>query len=438
LADVAFRQPEMLYGTAMRIGKPLVAFAVSLLLTGACGDDDDSDGDAGRPDADPNAPDAAPDGPDAGNPPPACDPVEGVPALTLERVTDGLTAPTTAVVPPGDDRIFVTEQPGLISIFDGNTVLEEPFLDILGIVDDSQSERGLLGLAFHPDYPTDNRFFVYYTSNDENLILAEYKALTLDDADEESEVILLSIPHPDVNHNGGWLAFGPDGYLYMATGDGGGGGDPGENGQDRGELLGKMLRLDVNTPGEYSSPATNPFVGTEGLDEIWAYGLRNPWRNSFDRQTGDLYIADVGQNAMEEINVQPADDEGGLNYGWDEMEGTLCFEPSSNCNMTGKVLPVYTYRHDELPGDRASVTGGVVYRGCRMPDLHGTYFFGEAVHGFVRSFKWNGGGGVTDEKAYPQFDSELGSVYAFGEDAEGEILVLDGGGEIFRIVPAAP
>jgi glucose/arabinose dehydrogenase len=436
----------------------------SLLAAGACGDDDDTtiDGgttvDAPRPDADPDAPDAdltIPDAdltaPDAGidaAPQPACDPVEGVPELALETLTDGLEVPVVAVVPPGESRIFFAERGGVISILDGKNVLEEPFLSIPELIAGSpagDSERGLLGLAFHPDFPTDNRFFVFYTgkatSNGE-LTVAEYHTDTADKADKASAKVLLKIPHGATNHNGGWLAFGPDdGYLYVSTGDGGGGGDPDENGQKLTSLLGKLLRLDVSTPGTYSVPSTNPFASGAGgaKGEIWAYGLRNPWRNSFDRQTGDLYIGDVGQNLMEEVNVQPADSTGGLNYGWNIMEGTECFNvdgdwelPAANCDRDGKSLPVYTY---DQAGGSSSITGGFVYRGCKMPDLRGTYFFADYKKNFGRSFKWNGSNGVTDVKTHPAFVNKY--VVGFGEDKDGEILVL-GYDAIYRIVPAAP
>jgi glucose/arabinose dehydrogenase len=321
---------------------------------------------------------------------------------------------------------------------------------------DAFSERGFLGLAFNKDYVTNGRFYVYYTSKafagagiaSGDVVLAEYTRSAADpDVANPTGTVLLSQPHPRGNHNGGWLATGPDGMLYMGIGDGGSGGDPDEAGQSLMTFAGKILRLDVSAAGSYAIPADNPFAGMGGgvKEEIFLYGLRNPWRNSFDRQTGDLYIGDVGQNYMEEVDVIPTSSMGGENLGWDVMEGSSCFHdddnspseaewrmPLANCDMTGKTMPVFEYLHGNN-GD-ASITGGYVYRGCKMPDLSGTYFYADVVLSYVKSFKWDGAGGHTAETDYPQFDGRV--IYGFGEDADGELLLLDGvDGHMYRLVP---
>jgi glucose/arabinose dehydrogenase len=375
---------------------------------------------------------------------PACQPVSGVQALALDEVARGLAEPVFAAVPPGDRRIFVVERAGRIVILEGGLPREIPFLDLRTEVESGGQEQGLLGLAFHPDYATNRRFFVYYIAHDNAITIAELVATDGNTAAPASRKTLLSIPHPDYdNHNGGWLEIGPDGYLYAGTGDGGAGGDPDGNAQNKDVLLGKMLRVDVSTPGRYAIPPTNPFAGAvAGADEIWAFGLRNPWRNTFDGATGDLYIADVGQNYAEEINVQPRGSAGGQDYGWDILEGTSCYNdddpwtPLPRCDRAGRTLPVHEYKHEDVEAGSASLTGGVVYRGCRMPELAGTYFFADAVNSFIRSFRWDGTAGVTEVKDHGSFGDQLaGGVYSFGRDADGEVLVLTGNGKILRIVP---
>ncbi|MEK6607446.1 MAG: PQQ-dependent sugar dehydrogenase, partial [Myxococcota bacterium] len=270
---------------------------------------------------------------DAG-PAEACKPAEGTPELALALVADGLSFPTDVQSPPGDARIFVAEQKGLIRIIDSGTLRETPFLDLrarMKATPESYDERGLLGLAFHPDFAKNRRFFVNYTGQEScngaggcDTHIAEFRVSVGDPnlADAASERELLTQDQPYFNHNGGGLAFGPDGALYVALGDGGSAFDPEGNGQNRGVLLGKILRLDVDGGEPYGVPADNPFVGEDGArEEIWAYGLRNPWRISFDSETGDLYVADVGQYDVEEIDVQPASSAGGENYGWSVWEG---------------------------------------------------------------------------------------------------------------------
>jgi glucose/arabinose dehydrogenase len=231
---------------------------------------------------------------------------------------------------------------------------------------------------------------------------------------------------PQANHNGGQIAFGPDGMLYIGLGDGGGAGDPGQHGQNPNTLLGALLRIDVDGAAPYRVPADNPYVNGGGRPEIWAIGLRNPWRFSFDRQRNLLYIADVGQNRREEVNVQPAGAPG-LNYGWNRMEGTQCYPPGSSCSTTGLVLPVVEYAN---PAEGCSVTGGYVYRGARVPGLRGHYLYADYCRGWVRSFRYTGDGGVADQR---QLATGLGNITSFGEDGAGELYVLTAGGRVFRV-----
>jgi glucose/arabinose dehydrogenase len=366
-------------------------------------------------------------------PSPTPDPDPGPLAVGLELVVRGLERPTfLTAAPDGSGRLFVLEKPGRIRIVTGGQLLETPFLDIEDLVTDSGNEQGLLGLAFHPDYPDDPRFFVAYTAagSGANTLAAYTVSSDTDRADPTSGTVLIAIPDSRSNHNGGMVAFGPDGYLYLSTGDGGGAGDPDRAGQDLATLQGKLLRIDVDRGNPYAIPPDNPFVATAGArPEIWAYGLRNPWRFSFDRETGDLWIADVGQNAWEEINVQPADSPGGENYGWSVMEGDHCFRPSSGCDTSGKVLPIYEYDHD----GGCSVTGGYVYRGADIPALRGLYVFTDYCSGVFIALQRSGETAL----AVP-LGIELGTVSSFGEDENGELYaVSDGGGAIYRLVNAA-
>jgi glucose/arabinose dehydrogenase len=348
--------------------------------------------------------------------------------VRLERqlVATGLTQPLFLNAPQGDSRLFIVEQPGRIRIVAGGNLLATPFLDISDLVG-TGGERGLLGLAFHPGYATNGRFYVNYTDTGGTTRVAEYLVSgNPDRADKASGRTLLSVSQPASNHNGGMLAFGPDGYLYIGTGDGGGGGDPSGNGQQPSTLLGAMLRIDVGGAGTYTVPAGNPFVAGGGAAEVWAFGLRNPWRFSFDGQR--LYIADVGQGQWEEIDVLTTAD-GGANLGWSIMEGNHCYKPSSGCNRTGLTLPVFEYGH----GEGCSVTGGYVYRGTAIPELNGHYFYGDFCSGWVRSFRYTGDG-VADTW---DWTGDLGTVSAltsFGTDGQGELYVVSGGGNVYRIV----
>ena len=311
-------------------------------------------------------------------------------SLRLQQITADLSSPVFMTAPANDtNRLFIVQQGGLIRVFDvvGGSLLTDPFLNVSSLLS-TGGERGLLGMAFDPQYAFNRRFYIFYTNTAGNIVIARYlrniSALNL--ADSSSDMPLLIVGHPNFsNHNGGMLAFGPDGCLYASVGDGGGVGDPNNNGQTVGTSLGKILRINPSTGGPCVNNIPNPF----GQSGVWSFGLRNPWRFSFDRVTNDLYIGDVGQGAREEINVSPAPNAGrGLNYGWRIMEGTLCFNPSVNCNSSGLTLPELEYDHSN---GACSVTGGYVYRGSAKPDLRGTYFYADFCAGFVRSFRYQNG-----------------------------------------------
>jgi glucose/arabinose dehydrogenase len=353
--------------------------------------------------------------------------------LVLVPVGSGLSKPLFVCSPPGDtSRIFVVEQTGAIRVFRNDTLLATPFLTVTGL--SNGSEQGLLGMAFSPDYATTGRFYVSYTNAaGDNRLLRYLVSADPNVATPTPETDLLTVDQPYENHNGGCIAFGPGGYLYMGIGDGGGSGDPDENGQDRTDLLGSLLRLDVSPAGAYAIPADNPFVGTAGMrGELWDWGLRNPWRFSFDRLTDDLYIADVGQDSREEVNVANASEGGGkgLNYGWDITEGFECFEPSDNCDRTGLTPPELEYTH----GAGCSITGGFVYRGTRNPSMVGRYFFGDYCQGWVRSFYWNGDD-ATNLMSHPALDIGSG-LTSFGEDGRGELYITTSDGRLLRIAEA--
>jgi glucose/arabinose dehydrogenase len=328
--------------------------------------------------------------------------------------------------------LFIIEQVGRIRVVLDGDLLEAPFLDLSDSVS-CCGEWGLFSLAFAPDYADSGRFFVNYTDTSGDTAVSSF--LVSEDpnsADADSENRLLRVAQLASNHNGGQIAFGPDGFLYIGMGDGGFRNDPGENGQNPETLLGALLRLDVsgNVP---VIPADNPYADGGGAPEVFSIGLRNPWRFSFDRETGDLYIGDVGQNAREEISFASfADGLGnGANYGWDDCEGDRDFEGSCD----GHVAPVLVY---DNPGEGCSVTGGHVYRGCAMPDLHGTYFYGDYCTSFVRTFRIDQGAAtdqrdVTDEMGLTDASLE---VTSFGEDARGELYIaMHSAGQVLRIVP---
>jgi hypothetical protein len=343
----------------------------------------------------------------------------------------GLRSPLDLQSAPGDaERLYVVEQGGRIRVVRNAQLTTGSFLDIASRIS-SGGERGLLGLAFHPQFATNRRFFVNYTNSGGNTHIAEFRASSADAADPASERVLLVVSQPFANHNGGGLAFDNSGRLLIALGDGGSGGDPQNNGQRLDTLLGKILRIDVDGAAPYGLPADNPFLGSAGArGEIWALGLRNPFKIAIDRPTGDLYIGDVGQNRVEEIDVAAAPRRGGENYGWRLTEGSQCFNPSSGCDRTGQTAPVYEYGHAE----GCSVTGGVVYRGCRVPALAGSYFFGDFCSGLVRSFRF-ASGQASELRDWTSGMRGVNAPSSFGLDAAGEVYIVDYDGELYRLEP---
>ena len=351
------------------------------------------------------------------------------PQIQLVRIATGLNQPL-GITHAGDDRLFITQQTGKILIREGDRILPTPFLDVSSLIS-CCGERGLLSVAFDPHYRHNGRFFIYYTDRNGNIVIARYLVSSSDPnvADPSSASIVLMIPHPvNANHNGGQLQFGPDGFLYAGTGDGGAAGDPPNNAQNTSVLLGKLLRIDVHGASPYAIPPGNPFANGGGSREIWAYGLRNPWRFSFDRDTGDLWIGDVGQGAWEEIDLQRATSIGGENYGWRRMEGTHCFNPSTDCRTADMTLPVAEYSH----AFGCSVTGGYRYRGTQFRRMRGLYFYSDFCSGTIWTLRESPDGTFTSRAA---LESGL-SVSSFGEDAAGELYVADLRGSVYRVIDA--
>jgi glucose/arabinose dehydrogenase len=369
---------------------------------------------------------------DTPTPPP---PPTGSPVLAL---VDSFAFPLYVTSPPADSqRLFVVQQGGRVMVRHNDSGITRTFLDLQGQIS-SGGERGLLSLAFHPDYATNGRFYVYFTNPAGDLRIVRYtvSATDPDSADEATADTVLEVPHPgQSNHNGGQLQFGPDGMLYIGTGDGGGDGDPNGNGQNPHALLAKLLRVDVNGASGYAIPADNPFAdGVSGAPEVWAGGLRNPWRFSFDRSTGDLYIGDVGQNNWEEVDVASATSGRGrgLNYGWNRMEGTHCYpsDPSDACPKTGLVQPVTEYIH---ANGACAITGGYVYRGAAVPALRGYYLYADYCAGFVRAFKYTGSG-IGSPLDLTQAISPGSLISSFGQDAKGDVYIMTLNGRVYRIV----
>ena len=351
------------------------------------------------------------------------------PALTLSPVLSGLSNPVDLQFPDdGSGRMFIVQQAGSIRIATNGSLAASPFLDITSKVDFS-GEKGLLGLAFHPQFPQNHLFYVHYDRVFGGLkqsVIAEYSVSASDPnlADPNSERILLTFNQPFDNHKGGQIVFGPDGFLYIGFGDGGSGGDPLGNGQNLQTLLGKMLRIDVDHQSggtQYAIPADNPFAGGGGLPEIWAYGFRNPWRFSFDRVDGRLFVADVGQDKYEEIDIASK----GGNFGWNTMEGMHCFNPASGCNMSGLTLPIAEYDHSQ--GE--AVIGGYVYHGSAIANLAGAYILGDYISGTIWELT-ESTGTWTRTKA---IDSGR-RVSSFGQDVAGELYVVDYNGSVLKIV----
>lgn len=359
---------------------------------------------------------------------PITPPAQATEAVALRQVVTGLDFPVYLTAPAGDPRLFIVEKTGRIRIVRNGALAPAPFLDLSAAVSNG-GEQGLLGLAFDPQYATSGRFYVDYTDRNGDTRIARFRVSADPDvADAASKEILLTIDQPYSNHNGGQVAFGPDGFLYVGMGDGGSGGDPQGHGQNPDDLLGSLLRLDVSGPTGYTVPAANPYAAGGGRGEVFSIGLRNPWRFSFDRRNGDLYIADVGQNEREEVDVSTAASGGGrgLNYGWNRMEGTACY--TGGCNRSGLTLPVLDYTH----ADGCSITGGYVYRGTAVPAIAGHYFYADFCNGWVRSLRY-ADGRATESREWPALKPG-GQVTSFGEDAAGELYVLEADGKVFEIV----
>lgn len=353
--------------------------------------------------------------------------------IEVEPFASGILRPVD-IAHAGDSRLFIVSRDGRVYVVnDSGQVNFTPFLDIAGRVNAASTERGLLGLAFHPDYGTNGYFYVNYTDISGSTVISRFSVTAQPNvADPASELILLSIPQPFTNHNAGDLAFGPDGYLYIPTGDGGSGGDPGNRAQNPLNLLGKMLRIDVNTGSPYAIPASNPFVNDPNVqDEIWAIGLRNPWRISFDRATGDLWIGDVGQDAFEEISMQPGNTAGGRNFGWRCYEGFTLYNATTNCPGAALLTqPVHAYSNNFNVGE--SVTGGFVYRGGRYGLLQGHYVFGDFETGRMWTLFPNASGGY-DSRFHGQLMG-FQQISTFGEDVNGELYVAAySSGQIYRV-----
>ncbi len=359
--------------------------------------------------------------------------VQPLEMMQVERVFPSLSfARMTYLTHAGDGsgRLFVTLQPGIVMVFpnDPDAASADTFLDIRDRVSNKGNEEGLLGLAFDPKYAESGQFYVYYSAaGPRRSVLSRFSVPPGSTAaDPASELVLLEIPQPFSNHNGGQIAFGPDGYLYVGLGDGGRAGDPFDNGQDTSTLLGSILRIDVGSVGErggYGIPPDNPFraAGDGSRPEIWAYGLRNPWRFSFDLETGDLWVADVGQNQYEEVDlIEP-----GGNYGWNVMEGNSCFSPSTGCSTEGLIRPVVQYGRE----DGCSITGGYVYRGSRLPSLRGAYVYGDFCSGRIWALRYDG---TVVSEHLELIDSEL-RISSFGLDESGELYVLSFDEKIYRL-----
>ncbi|MBW3625142.1 MAG: PQQ-dependent sugar dehydrogenase [Armatimonadetes bacterium] len=351
-----------------------------------------------------------------------------MPQLFLNEIVGGLNAPIFLTAPANDSRLFIVERPGRIRIFENGVLLPTPFLNITGKTD-TTGEGGLLSFAFHPKYAENGHFYVNYTTPGARASRIERYTVSPTNpnvADPASARLILQIDQPFTNHNGGLNAFGPDGKLYIAMGDGGSANDPQNNAQNRANLLGDMLRIDVDNGDPYAIPADNPFVGQAGIrPEIWAYGLRNPWRFAFDFTDNQLYIADVGQNEWEEIHIEPST-QGGQNYGWKIMEGQHCFSPASGCNQTGLTLPPVEYNHSE----GCSITGGYVYRGEKIPEIAGHYFYSDYCNGWIRSFKY-ANAAVTEKRQWSL--PSVGNIVSFGEDAQKNLYVLSFNGRVYRL-----
>lgn len=347
--------------------------------------------------------------------------------LAVEQVASGLDQPVYLTAPAGDPRLFIVEQPGRIRIVENGTLLAKPFLNIADKVR-SGGEQGLLSVAFHPEYRTNGFLFVNYTDNNGDTRIERYTVSTDKNvADPRSAKLILSVDQRYSNHQGGLNLFGPDGMLYVGMGDGGSQGDPHGNGQNRNVLLAKLLRINVDRGDPYSIPAANPYAKGGGRGEIWAIGLRNPWRFTFDRTSGLLYIADVGGDRFEEVDVAPMS-AAGVNYGWSIMEGPSCGR-AIGCNQAGLQPPILSYATHQ--NSTCAIIGGSVYRGRKIPEIQGQYFYSDYCNSWLRSFGF-ADGKVTDEHDWPV--GRLGSITSFGEDSQGELYMCTSSGRVYRII----
>lgn len=403
-----------------RLLRAVIVMVMALLAGAACG-----------PQATPSQEPSASSSVEATFPPVA--PFPGF-HLELQRTLQGLREPVFIThAGDGSGSLYVVEKAGVVRMAVNGALRPTPFLDITALVRSAESERGLLGLAFHPNYRVNRFFYVNYTDHNGNSVIARYTARSDGSvADPSTAKVILAYDQPFPNHNGGMLLFGPDGKLWIGTGDGGSAGDPRGNGQNRQALLGKMLRIDVDRGDPYGVPSDNPFVkdpDPSARAEVWAIGLRNPWRYSFDRATGDLYIADVGQNAWEEVDVVMAGSNGGLNFGWNRMEGAHCFAPRTNCDSTGLEIPVAEYSHER---SNCSITGGYVYRGKAYPQMVGVYFYGDYCSGRIWGLKRRPDGSWANAELAA---SNL-EITSFGEDEDGEVYLTAVNGNVYRLVAA--
>lgn len=360
-------------------------------------------------------------------------PDEPLQALAVEVIATDLAQPTFVVTAPGDDRLFVTERVGRIKVIDDAGVQATSWMNITDNVLANGIEQGLLGLAFHPEYATNGRFFVYYTNKSAQRTLSEFRGNFIE-GDSASERVLFSLSQPpdsvDIRHYGGMLQFAPDGLLFVSLGDGA---DARRQGQDSDTLFGTILRIDVDQGDPYAVPADNPFVSGGGAPEVFAFGLRNPWRFWIDPFDNNMYIADVGQGDWEEIDVISITDGGGANLGWSDMEGTHCFHVS-DCDINNYVAPVLEYPHGDGREGDCSVTGGPVYRGRAIPELDGHYFYADWCAGWVRSFAYVDGT-LTDERDWQADLGPITQINAMGTDADGEIIIVTFAGRVLRLVP---
>jgi glucose/arabinose dehydrogenase len=352
---------------------------------------------------------------------------QGGVTLGVEEVAHGLENPVYLTAPQNDERSFIVEQPGRIRILQNGNVVQKPFLDITSKVGFG-GERGLLSVAFHPQYRANGFLFVNYTDRNGDTRIERYTVSRADPnvVDPASAKMILKIDQPYSNHNGGLNLFGPDGMLYIGMGDGGSQRDPHGNGQNPNALLGKLLRINVDRGDPYSIPDGNPYASGGGRGEVWAIGLRNPWRFAFDRGPGLLYIADVGQDRYEEINVAPSN-AAGVNYGWSVMDAATCFK-SESCNTSGLQQPAVIFNHSD---GNCSVIGGFVYRGRKIPEIQGEYFYSDWCNSWVKSFSYANG---SPSQPRQWFSRGMGSIVSFGEDGQGELYICSSNGRVYRII----